>query len=100
MGNKTEASLKKMDAIKDLDFKMDVDIAQIILKAEMITNKKKDKKEFILFILSAFSLVAFVLFFIILTGAQKIILYFEGAFFTLAPLMIIAAALSARVRED
>ncbi|HEY5563702.1 MAG TPA: hypothetical protein VIK72_18430 [Clostridiaceae bacterium] len=100
MDNKTELTLKKMDEIKDLDFSMDVDISQIILKAEIIKNKKKDMKEFILFLTSTSTIVLLVYCLIMLEGTQRFILYFEILFFTLAPFMIIPAALSSRVREE
>ena len=99
MNNKEEVSLKKMDEIKDFDFDINVDISQIILKAENIKTNRKDKKELLLFLGSSLLIVSLVLYLGVFAGAQNLIIYFEIFFFALAPLLIIPAAVAARVKE-
>jgi hypothetical protein len=56
------SSLDTMDALEKINFNIDLDIMSIIDQGEEISIRKKDTKEFILFLLSAFLLIGVVVF--------------------------------------
>lgn len=91
-------AMKKVDLINEIDFNMNVSIPEIINKAEYIRKRKKDRIEFILFLILILSIMVIVSYVSVL-GFGKIFLYIEIILLILLPYSIIPAAIFKKVKE-
>ena len=96
---KLEKSLEKMDSIEALDFNLDINILDIITKAETIKHKKKLRFESIAFISLCLLIISFFIF-LALNVNLKFILFFEVLVSILLPLALIPIAKSAKTRGN
>jgi len=83
-----KSSKKKMDLINDLDFSIDINIMEIIQRAENISCGKKNRKEIIGFIFLAFGILLSITI-IALYIDVKYILYLQIGMITFAPFALI-----------
>lgn len=91
-------AIDRIDKLNDIDFDIDINISEIILKAEQVKNKRKDIREFVLFLLVSLSLILAVSI-LILNGFNKIILYIEIILLVISPYIIIPAAIISKAKE-
>jgi hypothetical protein len=94
-----ENTLAKMNVIKDLDYPLDINILEIIAKAEVIRDRRKFKFEaagFILVCLITASILGTLLFH---TG-PKIYLYIQAAISAVMPLIVIPIAINCKSRGE
>lgn len=82
------STAKKMDVLNEDIFDFDIDTLSIIEQGECIRENKKNKKEFILFILSSIIILSLCSIAIIKTG-PKILIISQIIIITLAPWLII-----------
>ena len=82
------STAKKMDVLKEDMFDFDIDTLNIIEKGEYITETRKAKKEFILFILSSIIILSLCSIAIIKIG-PKILIISQIIIITIAPWIII-----------
>lgn len=90
-------SLDKMKAIDDIDCKMDIDILDIIEKAEVMKDKKKKTIENTLFIVVSLSIFAIFALAAVLEGTKFIVIY-QLVIVTLMPFVLIPISIS-KVKE-
>lgn len=95
---KLKRSGEKMDSISDMDFDLDTNIMDIIVKAEEINYKKKSKRETLYFILAALGILGILAVATVFLEV-KYILYLQIGFIAVAPLIIVPIVRSALKRE-
>jgi hypothetical protein len=82
------STAKKMDVLKEDMFDFDIDTLNIIEKGEYITETRKAKKEFVLFILSSIIILSLCSIAIVKIG-PKILIISQIIIITIAPWIII-----------
>lgn len=99
MQQKLASSLGKMDAIKDIDFDIDVNIMETINSAQEIKHNKKALNEALGFGILCVSLLLTISFIVLKFKLFIQIFYAEIIIFTLMPFIIIPFAAYARMKE-
>jgi hypothetical protein len=99
MQEKLASSLDKMNAIKDMDFDIDVNIMKTIVSAQEISNKKRIFIETLGFAALCISLLLTVSFIIFKFRLFTQVLYAELLIFIIMPFVIIPFAKYARMKE-
>ncbi|MGY0372907.1 hypothetical protein [Clostridium sp. JNZ J1-5] len=95
---KLKRSGEKMDSISDMDFDLDTNIMDIIVKAEEINYKKKSKRETLYFILAALGILGILAVATVFLEVKHI-LYLQIGFIAAAPLIIVPIVRAALKRE-
>lgn len=95
---KLKRSGEKMDSISDMDFDLDTNIMDIIVKAEEINYKKKSKRETLYFILAALGILGILAVATVFLEVKHI-LYLQIGFIAVAPLIIVPIVRAALKRE-
>lgn len=95
---KLKRSGEKMDSISDMDFNLDINMMDIIIKAEEINYKKKSKRETVYFILAALGILSILAVTTVFLEVRHI-LYLQIGFVVVAPLIIIPIVRAALKRE-
>ncbi|WP_139905963.1 DUF5345 family protein [Clostridium thermarum] len=93
------STLDNMDAINILNFDNNIDIMGIIQEGEKVTVKRKQKKEFLLFIFSAF-LIINIIFFALIYINKDIFIYVQLAITIFLPFILIPFSYFKTVKED
>lgn len=93
-----KAALDKMDTLNNMDYDLDVNILEILSKADDISAKRSERKEFILFAFLSTLIMSLALT-IILTGHGNILLIFQVVISIVMPLLIIPLSLIAKSKE-
>lgn len=99
MNKKEELSLKKMDELNNIDFNIDINIPDIIERAEKIKRKRKEKIESLIFILLTSAILSSIIF-TIMIGFSKMLIYIQLAFYTFSPFIVLFAAIIVRRNES
>lgn len=97
--NKIEESLKKMDLIKDLDFPIEINILEIITKAEEIKEDKRKVKFELLGFISMCIVILLTVFAAAISTNPKIILYIEIIIYVFMPFVLIPITKYIKVKE-
>lgn len=99
MQKKLASSLDKMNAIKDMDFDIDVNIMKTIVSAQEISNKKRVFIETLGFGALCISLLLTVGFIVFKFNLFTQVVYAELLIFIIMPFVIIPFAKYARMKE-
>lgn len=94
---KLHNSLEKMNIVDSLNFPIDINILEVINKAELIKTKKKRTKEYLIFIFACIVIIASFIF-LSLKIDIKVIIYTELAISIFLPLMLIPIAAKIKTR--
>jgi hypothetical protein len=92
------SSLDNMDAIEGISFDNNIDITAIIQKGAETTLKSKDRKEFVLFLFSAFFIINIV-FFACIYFNKNVFIYIQLIIAILLPFTLIPFSYYRTVKE-
>lgn len=93
------STLDNMDAINNLNFSNNIDILGIIQEGEKVTVRRKQRKEFLLFIFSAFLIINFI-FFTFIYISKNIFIYVQLAIAIILPFTLIPFSYYKTIKED
>lgn len=93
-----KAALNKMDEIKNIDYDLNINVFDIISKAEDIKAKKQERKEFVLFIITIVSIMISALV-ILFEGYGEILYTYVIVVAVALPVISIPTALIAKSKE-
>lgn len=97
--DKFHISLNKMDLIKDLDFELNINIMDIIERAEETKSQNKFRYELLGFIAACTLILTFLIIFIFSINL-KILIYSELILSLLLPLSVIPFSRNAKVKGE
>jgi hypothetical protein len=95
---KLHKSLKKMDILNNVNFEPDINIMDIISKAEALKEKDNNLREIVSF-LTLCSLLMGAVFIVAFTLSSKVIIYTEVLISVLFPIIFIPVAIKIHMKE-
>lgn len=95
---KFNKAMEKMDVVNNAAHEIDVNTFQIIAEGESIKVRRREKKEFIMFLVLA-ACILFVVVSLSILVSMKIFIYLQVALITIMPFSIIPIAVIAKKGE-